>query len=141
MTQMVFRVMASAVPLALLAAPALAQAPGLAMLDTLPTGEWVFNDADQQADRILCVTDWRRILQLQHQAARCTRFTIEDAPGRVRVNYSCGTAGNGQTTIRRETTHLVQIDTQGIEGGMPFSYSYEARYAGACRSGAPRQRR
>jgi hypothetical protein len=41
-------------------------------------------------------------------------------------------AGQGLTTIRRETDALIQIQSQGINNGAPFSFSVEGRHGGAC---------
>jgi hypothetical protein len=115
-------------------APVAAQAPELAMLRTLETGQWQLRDRDSSSPPIsLCVRDPKVLLQLRHRYAVCTRFIVEDGAGSVTVQYSCPGAGNGRTTVRRETSRLVQIDTQGIAGGAPFNTAYEGRYVGACR--------
>ena len=121
----------------LVTVPAIAQTPGLAMLDGLAAGQWVLNDHGHTADRILCITDWRRVLQLHNGAAACTHFTLDDTPSMVRVHYTCGSAGSGETIVRRESSRLVQLDTQGIDAGTPFSDSYEARFSGPCSAAAP----
>jgi hypothetical protein len=50
----------------------------------------------------------------------------------VTVHYTCPGSGHGRTTIRKETNRLVQIDTQGIASGSPFSRTFEARRGGSC---------
>jgi hypothetical protein len=113
--------------------PAIAQTPSLAMLDGLERGQWVLRDRDNPATtRSYCVTDFRQLLQLQHQGRQCTRTVLENSASAVTVHYSCPGAGHGRTTIRRETNRLVQIDTQGIASGAPFSLAYEARRTGTC---------
>ena len=42
------------------------------------------------------------------------------------MHYTCPGAGHGRTSIRSETNRLVQIDTQGIADGKPFSQAIEA---------------
>ncbi len=111
------------------------QPAGLAMLDTLDTGQWMLADRDSHTERSLCVTDWRRTIQLRPARATCSRYTIEDMPTMVRVHFSCGAAGSGQTVVRRETSRLVQIESQGFDNGTPFSDRFEARYTGPCSSG------
>ena len=115
------------------AMPVVAQTPGLAMLTTLERGQWQLVDRDGSSPpRNLCVNDLHMLLQLQHQGAQCSRYVIDDEPNAVTVHYTCPGAGHGRTTIRKETSRLVQIDTQGIAGGSPFSYAYEARRTGSC---------
>lgn len=114
--------------------PAAAQSPGLAMLSTLERGQWQLRDRDDATApaRHLCLGDARQLLQLQHDRAQCSRYVIEDQPRSVTVHYTCPGAGHGRTTIRKETGRLVQIDTQGIVNGAPFSMAYEARRIGQC---------
>ena len=50
----------------------------------------------------------------------------------VTVQYTCPGRGFGRTHIRRETRRLVQIDTQGVAEGLPFSASIEGRRVGDC---------
>lgn len=120
---------------ALLAAmPVAAQAPGLAMLGTLERGQWQLRDRDEASApvRNLCLGDARLLLQLRHERAQCSRYVIEDEARSVTIHYTCPGAGHGRTTIRKETSRLVQIDTQGIANGAPFSIAYEARRIGPC---------
>ncbi len=113
-----------------------AQAPSLTMLDQLEKGRWQLTDRDDRtALQSLCLGDARRLIQIRHPRAGCSRYIIEDTPASVTVHYTCPGAGHGRTTIRNETNRLVQIDTQGIADGKPFSQAIEARRVGAC-SGA-----
>ena len=116
------------------ALPVAAQTPGLAMLGTLERGQWQLRDRDDASApvRNLCVNDARVFLQLHHERAQCSRYVIEDEARSVTVHYTCPGAGHGRTTIRKETSRLVQIDTQGIANGAPFSTAYEARRTGNC---------
>lgn len=110
-----------------------AQAPSLAMLDRLEKGSWQLRERGQTAVlQTICVGDARRMIQIYHPRATCSRYIIEDTPGSVTVHYTCPGAGHGRTSIRSETNRLVQIDTQGIADGKPFSQAIEARRAGAC---------
>ena len=110
-----------------------AQAPSLAMLDRLEKGSWQLRERGKDAVlQTICVGDARRMIQIQHPRATCSRYVIEDTPNSVTVHYTCPGAGHGRTTIRSETNRLVQIDTQGIAEGKPFSQAIEARRAGSC---------
>lgn len=110
-----------------------AQAPTLAMLDRLEKGSWQLRERGKDAVlQTMCLGDARRMIQIEHPQSNCSRYIIEDTPASVTVHYTCPGAGHGRTTIRSETNRLVQIDTQGIAGGRPFSQAIEARRTGAC---------
>lgn len=116
-----------------LAAPAEAQAPGLAMLDRLQAGEWEIRYRDGASPRRVCVRNGRELIQLRHREPNCNRFVVEDGASEVTVQYTCRGNGYGRTNIRRESNILVQLESQGIEGGLPFSFTAEGRRLGACR--------
>lgn len=124
----------SLVALACAAASAVpAQAPSLAMLDRLEKGSWQLRERGQDAVlQTICVGDARRMIQIEHPRSTCSRYIIEDTPNSVTVHYTCPGAGHGRTSIRSETNRLVQIDTQGIAEGKPFSQAIEARRTGDC---------
>ena len=110
-----------------------AQAPSLAMLDRLEKGSWQLRERGKDAVlQTICVGDARRMIQVYHPRANCSRYVIEDTPASVTVRYTCPGAGHGRTSIRSETNRLVQIDTQGIADGKPFSQAIEARRTGGC---------
>jgi len=113
--------------------PATAQAPSLAMLSALDDGQWEVRPRDGSAIRRLCVQSGLEFIQLQHGQGDCSRFVVEDGAKSVTVQYTCRGNGYGRTSVRRETASLVQIDSQGIAGGLPFQFSAEARRVGACR--------
>jgi hypothetical protein len=113
------------------AAPA--QTPSLVMLDALEKGSWALKDRSTGAvSRNICLGDARQLIQIRHPQTVCSRYIITDEANEVTVHYTCGAGGHGRTTIRRETNRLVQIDTQGVAGGMPFSAAMEARRTGVC---------
>ncbi len=127
------RLLLPLVAVLLAAVPAVAQAPTLAMLDALEDGQWQLRDSDNpETSRSICMSDGRQLLQLRHERSQCSRYIIADTPQMVTVHYTCPGAGHGRTTIRRETNRLVQVDTQGIANGAPFSVAYEARRVGVC---------
>ncbi|MFC3786190.1 hypothetical protein GGR90_001642 [Sphingopyxis italica] len=110
-----------------------AQAPSLAMLDRLEKGSWQLRERGKDTVvQTICIGDARRMIQVYHPGATCSRYVIEDTPNSVTVHYTCPGAGHGRTTIRSETNRLVQIDTQGIAEGRPFSQAIEARRTGGC---------
>lgn len=121
-----------AAAIALVAVPLAAQAPELAMLDGLTKGAWTLRIRDDGTQRRICVRDGREFIQLRHRQAGCSRFVVQDGADEVVVQYTCRGNGYGRTSIRREGNTLVQIRSQGIEAGTPFSFSAEARHSGSC---------
>lgn len=118
----------------LLAVPAVGQGP-LGMLDKLESGQWELRVREPGGEtQRLCLQDGRRLIQLRHPGTTCQRLIVNDASSDVTVQYTCPGRGYGRTHIRMETDKLVQIDTQGIAGGLPFSYAMEGRRVGDCAS-------
>lgn len=115
-----------------LISPATAQAPTLAMLTSLDKGQWEIRFRDEPGTRKLCVQSGLELIQLKHADLGCNRFVVDDTPGSVTVQYTCRGNCYGRTRIRRESASLVQIDSQGIVGGMPFDVAAEARRVGSC---------
>jgi hypothetical protein len=110
-----------------------AQAPQLAMLDRLHRGAWeVRPRGDEEANSRVCLATGRELIQLKHARLACNRVVVDDAAQAVTVQYSCTGNGYGRTHIRMESDRLVQIDTQGIERGLPFAFGAEARWVGSC---------
>lgn len=111
-----------------------AQGPALAMLAKLQRGQWTVTPNDGGPARRICLGDPLQLVKLRHAGtAGCSRFVVEDEPGKVTVQYTCRGNGYGRTSIRRETDALVQIESQGIADGRPFQFRAEARRTGACR--------
>ena len=117
----------------LCAAPVAAQRQSLVMLDRMQPGQWelVARDGSRTRERI-CLRDGRRLIQLRHPASICEKLIVEDTPGQVTVQYTCRGQGFGRTSIRMENSRLIQIETQGIAGGLPFEFAAEGRYLGEC---------
>jgi hypothetical protein len=113
-------------------APATGQRPALAMLSELDAGRWELRVRDDGSVERLCLPDVKRLIQLRHPADACERLIVTDAASEVTVQYTCRGRGYGRTHIRRETSRLVQIDTQGIADGLPFAFAAEARRVGDC---------
>ncbi len=116
-----------------IAVPALGQGTALAMLDRLDRGDWEmrFRGSDGGTRRI-CLKDGRSFIQLRHPGEKCRRVIVEDNATEITVQYTCPGRGYGRTQIRRETSRLVQIDSQGIANGLPFAFAAEARRVGDC---------
>lgn len=127
------RTISGAVVVALLvAAPLVAHSAELGMLDTLTKGGWNLRIRDDGSQQRICLRDGRELIQIRHKQPGCSRFVVTDEAQEVVVQYTCPGNGYGRTSIRREASGLVQIQTQGIHGGSPFSLKAEARHSGAC---------
>lgn len=115
------------------AAPAMGAGPSLAMLDRLEPGQWEIRarEAGAQPQR-MCIAHGQQLIQLRHPGSQCERIVLEAGPGAVVVQYTCQGRGFGRTQIRLETARLVQIDSRGIAGGLPFEVTAEARRVGNC---------
>ena len=114
-----------------------APAPQIAALAQVEPGQWQIKPflGDGPA-RSLCISNAASFIQIEHGEASCSRFVVEDRPGVATVSYSCPGAGSGRTTIRVETTRLLDIQTQGIVNNAPFEVRYEARRTGPCGAAA-----
>ncbi|MDE1468577.1 DUF3617 domain-containing protein [Aurantiacibacter sp. D1-12] len=112
--------------------PAGAQQSELAMLDSLDHGAWTLQLRGNDRSTRICVRTGREFIQLRHRQPGCEQFVVQDDPGEVTVQYTCRGNGYGRTTIRREGNGLVQVRSQGIQGGSPFSLEGEARRTGSC---------
>lgn len=102
------------------------------MLDTLERGSWSLRLRSGGGSEQICVRNGRELIQIRHRQPGCDRFVVQDDPAVVTVQYTCRGNGYGRTTIRREGSGLVQIRSQGTQGGTPFSIEGEARHVGSC---------
>ncbi|MEJ2409968.1 MAG: hypothetical protein P8Y48_11680 [Novosphingobium sp.] len=122
------------VALGALAVPALGQGQQLGMLDQLDTGAWELRERGESgAVHNVCLDNGRKLIQLRHPGAPCPSVVVDDKADEVTVQYTCKGQGYGRTHIRRESNGLVQVDSQGIANGLPFSFSAEGRKVGSCR--------
>ena len=71
-------------------------------------------------------------IRKNHAPDQVHSIVIAAAASRVTVQYTCPGNGYARTSIRRETPALVQLESQGIEGGLPFQFIAEARRTGSC---------
>ena len=121
--------------LMLLAGPGHSQPAGgpHPMLTRLEAGRWELRGGSGNA-RIgtICLGNPILLTQPRHGAAPCTRDVVAADADSMTVNYTCPGAGRGRTTLRFETPRLVQIDSQGLDRGMPFALRAEARRVGPC---------
>ncbi|GLV21743.1 hypothetical protein TomMM35A_15990 [Sphingobium sp. TomMM35A] len=131
------RAMSAAAAMLIATLPVASQALAQQPLRGLEPGEWELRERPEEGGkgdvRRICLTAIRQLIQLRHGRDSCKRLTVDEGAKRVVVSYECGGAGSGRTDLRIETPRLVQIQSQGIAGGAPFSFSMEGRRIGACR--------
>ena len=116
----------------LVAIPFAAHAVELGMLDGLAKGTWNLRIRDDGSEQRITETAVAERQAHRHKQAGCSRFVVRDEANEVVVQYTCRGNGYGRTSIRREGNGLVQVQSQGVIDGAPFSISGEARHNGAC---------
>jgi hypothetical protein len=120
-------VLAVAAPVA-----ALAASPPSALTGIAP-GIWEISGVPgSQAPVRQCVADILALSQFEHRGHACSRKILSDAGRSTLVNYTCGSAGFGQTQIDVITPRSLRISTQGISDQLPFNYVLQARRVGDC---------
>jgi hypothetical protein len=106
--------------------------PAHPMLTRLEAGQWELRGAGNARIAAICLGNPILLTQPRHGATPCTRDVVAADSDSMTVNYTCPGIGRGRTTLRFETPRLVQIDSQGLDHGMPFAIRAEARRIGAC---------
>lgn len=112
-----------------LASPA--QAPRLTALADVRPGQWLLQEQGGNS-RSICIRNPETLLQMHNRRAACSRIVAENTANVASVHYTCPGHGNGRTTIKVETGRLIQIESEGVDGGVPFSMNVEGRRTGAC---------
>lgn len=115
--------------------PLAGERPSLAMLQDLERGRWELRvRGNGDSVERMCLGDMSRLIQLRHPMSNCKSVVVREAWNDVTVQYTCPGRGYGRTRIRRESSRLAQIDSQGIADGLPFAFAAEARRVGDCSS-------
>lgn len=118
-----------------IAAAAGVQRAPLDMLGRLEPGRWELRMRETGVVQRLCLGGpgmKSRIVQIKHPDLECDRLVLEDLSASITVQYTCRGHGYGRTHVRKETSQLVQIESQGIADGLPFEFSAEGRRIGDC---------
>ena len=102
------------------------------LLGMLRLGAWDLRFRDQAVVKRSCLPDGAAFIQLRHRARSCEWLVLDQTPTSLLVQYTCKGHGFGRTQLRRETSQLVQIETQGVADGLPFEESIEGRWVGEC---------
>lgn len=85
---------------ALIGGGAVAAAGPFAALAGVERGRWQFKVIGGALGREVCVADPLRLVQFNHPGPACTRFTIEDAPNHVTIQYIAARAGMAKPRSR-----------------------------------------
>jgi hypothetical protein len=106
------------------------------LLESLGRGLWqlraVGGGPTGAAIEKYCVGNPAKLAQIQHAALDCKQYVVRSSPNSITISYSCTNAGQGLTTIRKESSKLIHIDSQGIRNNSPFAFAAEARLTGPC---------
>lgn len=113
-------------------APASAHNPELAMLDSLNKGAWQLRFRNGDNIQRICLRTGRELIQIRHTEPGCSRYVVQDDADEVTVQYTCRGNGYGRTSIRKESSGLVQITSTGMFGGSPFRLQGEGRRISRC---------
>ena len=116
----------------ILAAPLAANSAVSSVFSELRLGAWEIRERGDDRARRICMRSERDFVQIRHRGQSCRRIVIDDNGTSATVQYSCNGSGYGRTRIRRESPNLIQLRSDGFEGGAPFSFEAEARRVGDC---------
>jgi hypothetical protein len=105
----------------------------MGMLKALDLGGWQLRTRGAAGrTQNLCIRSGREFIQLRHPGLDCSYTIVDDKPTELTVHYTCRGQGFGRTHLRMETSRLMQIESQGVVRGKPFSFVGEARKSGPC---------
>jgi hypothetical protein len=79
-----------------------------------------------------CVTDISTLTRYEHRGKNCSPKITSNSGSSTVVDYRCGSAGFGHSTVDVITPRSLRIDTQGISNQLPFAYVLQARRVGDC---------
>lgn len=80
----------------------------------------------------LCVATPAALAQFEHRGSSCTRVVVRDGESSATIHYTCAGGEFGQSQMTLVTPRALSVETQGISGGAPFKYMFQARRVGDC---------
>lgn len=114
-------------------APLWAQTPEAGFLSKLASGTWELRErGNPNAVRRICLKTGKELIQIRHPGEVCRQTVVSDTADELTVQYICHGDGYGRTHIRKESSTLIQLDSQGISHSQPFSFTVEGRRVGGC---------
>jgi hypothetical protein len=115
-----------------LTASASAAAPPSA-LAKVAAGIWEISGVPgTQAPVRQCVANVLFLAQFEHRGRDCSSTLLSNGENSMKITYSCGSAGFGQSELDVITPRSLRISTQGISDKLPFNYVLQARRVGDC---------
>lgn len=106
---------------------------GFALLDTLEPGNWQLRSTvSSEPLTKICLGKPEALIQIRHNGIACEQYVVRSAASSVTVSYTCKGRGQGLTTIRKESSKIIHIQSQGIQDNAPFSVTAEGRRTGPC---------
>ena len=128
--------------LALLAGGGLVTAAGPAVFGKSRPGMWQLDGIDGSKVPVRkCVADLAELARLQHPGKKCSQRLLRETDSSATFSYQCSRSDFGQTRLDWVTSQSFRIQTQGISGGLPFSYLVQARRLGECEGKAEQRGR
>lgn len=100
-------------------------------LGGLEHGQWQLKSGEGEVRRI-CLGNPAVLIQIMHGNSQCEHFVMENTHRSATVRYTCPSHGHGRTTISLDTPRVINLETQGVANGAPFSERFEGRRIGAC---------
>ena len=105
----------------------------MAMLDSLDRGMWQLRPISGSVPMTkICRGEMETLTQIQHSGLACDQYIVRSSANSVTISYTCKGHGQGLTTIRKESSRIIHIQSQGIRNNAPFSFSAEGRKIGPC---------
>lgn len=104
----------------------------IAALAEVTPGEWQLKEIGGTATKSVCVADPAQLFQVQHPNATCKRNVLDSSAKAATVQYTCAAGGSGRTTLTVRSSQSVKVETQGMSGGAPFAFDYDAKRIGDC---------
>lgn len=100
-------------------------------LNGIERGQWQLKAADGGL-RQLCMRSPADLLQIMHGNTQCEHFVMDSSARGATIRYTCPSHGHGRTAISIDTPRVINLETQGVMDGSPFSERFEGRRTGAC---------
>lgn len=96
-------------------------------------GLWeVGRSAHDKAAERRCIANPGLLARWEHLRQKCDTTIVADKGTKAVIEYQCADGGFGHAELTLLTPRTIRVQTQGISGGAPFSYTLHARRIGGC---------